>query len=221
MNRPALSVSGALNNIGSNQTVYMRGASAGRTLILMDGIPVNDPSVNNNDFDLNLISLNNVESIEICRGAQSTLYGSDAIAGVINIITVKKDVAKSLNIKATASAGNHNTFRGNVQLYGKANKFAYNIRYEKLVSEGFSSAYDSTGTKNFDNDAYNGDVASASLQYQLRSDFSLKAFIQYSRYKTDLDAAAFTDEKDYSVKNKSVITGFQWALSKKQCNHQR
>ena len=203
-----ISISGALNNLGSDQTVYLRGASAGRTLILMDGIPVYDPSVNNNYFDLNLISLNSVESIEICRGAQSTLYGSDAIAGVINIITIKKDVTKPFNIKATASAGNHNTFRENVQLYGKANKLTYNVRYEKLVSDGFSSAYDSTGIKNFDNDAYNGDVARASLQYQLTNDLSFKTFIQYSRYKTDLDAAAFTDEKDYSVKNKSVITGF-------------
>ena len=203
-----ISVSGALNNLGANQTVYLRGASAGRTLILMDGIPVYDPSVNNNYFDLNLVSLNNVESIEICRGAQSTLYGSDAIAGVINIITIKKDVTKPFNIKVTASAGNYNTFRGNAQLYGKANKFSYNIRYERLVSDGFSSAYDSTKTKDFDNDAYNGDVASASLQYQLTNDLSLKTFIQYSRYKTDLDAAAFTDEKDYSVKNNSVITGF-------------
>src|SRR4029079_1795445 len=43
-----VSISGALNNLGSDQTVYLRGASAGRTLILMDGIPVYDPSVNNN-----------------------------------------------------------------------------------------------------------------------------------------------------------------------------
>jgi vitamin B12 transporter len=84
-----ITISGALNNSGSNQTVYLRGSSAGRSLILIDGIPVYDPSVNNNYFDLNLISLNNVESIEVCRGAQSTLYGSDAVAGVINIITLK------------------------------------------------------------------------------------------------------------------------------------
>jgi vitamin B12 transporter len=203
-----ISISGALNNLGSNQTVYLRGASAGRTLILMDGIPVYDPSVNNNYFDLNLVSLNNVESIEICRGAQSTLYGSDAIAGVINILTLKKDITSPFNLKATVSGGNHGTYRGNLQLFGKANKFIYNIRYDKLVSNGFSSAYDSTGIKNFDNDSYNGDVASASLQYQVIKDLSFKAFMQYSRYKTDLDAAAFTDEKDYSVKNKGLITGF-------------
>src|SRR4051812_28494214 len=73
-----ITINGAYNNAGSVQTVFMRGASSGRTLILLDGIPVNDPSMINNEFDLNLFSLSQVEQIEICRGAQSTLYGSDA-----------------------------------------------------------------------------------------------------------------------------------------------
>ena len=117
-----VSVNGALNNIGTNQTVFMRGASSGRTLILLDGIPVYDPSLSGNEFDLNLLSLNDVERIEICRGAQSTLYGSDAVAGVINIITVKQGVTKPINAKATISGGNYGTFRGNAQLYGKTGK---------------------------------------------------------------------------------------------------
>jgi vitamin B12 transporter len=73
----------------------MRGSNAGRTLILLDGIPMNDPSTITIDFDLNMFSINEVERIEVCRGAQSTLYGSDAVAGVINIITVKKDINKN------------------------------------------------------------------------------------------------------------------------------
>ncbi|KAF0235749.1 MAG: iron complex outermembrane recepter [Chitinophagaceae bacterium] len=84
-----ITINGAYNNAGTNQSVFMRGAASGRTLILMDGIPVSDPSQINNEFDLNLFSINDVERIEICRGAQSTVYGSDAIAGVINIITIK------------------------------------------------------------------------------------------------------------------------------------
>jgi vitamin B12 transporter len=111
-----ITISGALNNPGSNQTVYVRGASSGRALILIDGIPVNDPSLINNEFDLNLISLNDVERIEICRGAQSTLYGSDAIAGVINILTTKNDIKKAFNTDVTLAAGNYGTYRGNVQV---------------------------------------------------------------------------------------------------------
>ena len=65
------------------------GASAGNILILLDGIPVNDPSVITNYFDLNFITLDQVERIEILKGGQSTLYGSDAVSGVINIISKK------------------------------------------------------------------------------------------------------------------------------------
>ena len=114
-----ITINGALNTAGAVQTVYMRGASAGRTLILLDGIPLNDPSTITTDYDLNLFSLNDVERIEICKGAQSTLYGSDALAGVINIITIKKDVQKPFNLKATLVVGNLSTTRTNLQLFGK------------------------------------------------------------------------------------------------------
>ncbi len=209
-----ITINGALNNLGTNQTVYMRGAASGRTLILVDGIPVNDATFITNDFDLNLFSLNDVERVEIARGAQSTLYGSDAVAGVINIITVKKDITKPFNVKATAAGGSYGTFRGNVQLYGKVEKLSYAARYGKLISKGFSSAYDSTGAKGFDSDGYNSDVASASLQYQLSNDLSIRTFIQSSHYKTDLDAGLFTDEKDYLVKNKSLIAGAGFTFRK-------
>ncbi|RYZ30303.1 MAG: TonB-dependent receptor [Chitinophagaceae bacterium] len=202
-----LSINGALNVLGSNQTVSMRGSSAGRTLILLDGIPVNDPTLINNEFDLNLISLNNVERIEVCRGAQSTLYGSDAVAGVVNIITMKNDIAKPFHVKATLSGGNFGTFRGNVQAFGKIGKLNYITRYGKLNSKGFSAAYDSTGTKGFDNDKYNSDVASAALQYAATENLSFRGFTQYSRYNNDLDAGVFADEKDFSIKNKSMMAG--------------
>jgi vitamin B12 transporter len=202
-----LTVNGSLNNIGSNQSVYMRGAGTGRTLVLLDGIPVYDPTLINNEFDINLVSLNDVERIEICRGAQSTLYGSDAVAGVINIITVKKDISKPFNVKATLSAGSFGMLRGNVQVYGNADKLTYTARYAKLKSDGFSSAYDSTGKNNFDNDSYDGDVANASLNYQAAPSISFRTFIQQSRYKSDVDNSIFTDEKDFFIKNKNTVAG--------------
>ncbi|HEX6426232.1 MAG TPA: TonB-dependent receptor, partial [Niastella sp.] len=202
-----VSVNGSLNNIGTNQSVYMRGAASGRTLILLDGIPIYDPSLSGNEFDLNLLSLNDVERIEICRGAQSTLYGSDAVAGVINIITVKQGVTTPINAKATLSGGNYGTFRGNAQLYGKTGKITYSARYAKLSTDGFSTAYDSTHNKGFDKDGFKGDVANASMQFQATPGLLFRGFIQYSQNKTDIDDAAYSDDKDYTLKNKSLITG--------------
>ncbi len=201
-----ITINGALNNLGTVQTVYVRGAASGRALILLDGIPVNDPSMINNEFDLNLFSLDNIDRIEICKGAQSTLYGSDAVAGVINIITVSGDVSKPFNVKATVSEGNLGTFRGSAQLYGKKDKFSYSIRHARLFTNGFSAAYDSTGKKNFDKDGYNGNVTNAQLVFQATSALSVKSFLMYSRYRAAIDAGVFTDEKDYTIDN-STLTG--------------
>ncbi len=203
-------INGAYNAPGSVQTVYMRGASPGRVLILMDGVPVNDPSFINNEYDMNFFSINEVERIEVCRGAQSTLYGSDAVAGVINIITINNNVSKPFNVKATTAYGSFNTFKGNVQLYGKKNKLSYNLRYARLQTNGFSSAYDSTAKNNFDKDAYEGNVASVTLQYQLSKGISFRAFTQYSGYNSNIDGGIFVDDRDYTIDNSVQTSGFNF-----------
>ncbi|TKK69825.1 TonB-dependent receptor [Ilyomonas limi] len=209
-------INGALNNMGSVQTVYMRGASSGRALILLDGVPVNDPSMINNEFDLNMFSLNDVERIEICRGAQSTLYGSDAVAGVINIITVKKDVTKAFNGAATVSAGNYGMLKGNTQLYGKAGKFNYTVRYARLHTNGFSSATDTITTphRKFDSDEYDGENVNAQLSYQATPALTVKAFALYSKYQAGIDAGVFRDDEDYTIHNKSFTGGAGFTFKK-------
>jgi vitamin B12 transporter len=211
-----ITINGAFNNAGTNQTVFMRGAGSGRTLILMDGIPVNDPSQINNEFDLNLFSINDVERIEVCRGAQSTLYGSDAVAGVINIITIKNNISKPVNLKATFSAGNLNTFRTNAQVYGKLNKLTYTARHARLNTNGFSTAYDSTGSKNFDKDGYHGNTSSGSFQYALTNRFLIKGFVLHSGYTSNIDAGVFNDDRQYQLKSNMLNTGggFQYKSPK-------
>src|ERR1700722_16298616 len=163
-------VSGSLNDPGTNQSIFIRGAGSGRVLLLIDGIPVTDPTQTDNSFDINLIPVSMIERIEISKGAQSTLYGSDAIAGVINIITIKSDIKKPFNGKASFSGGNYGTYNGNAQVFGKvANQLTYNVRYNRDHSDGFSQAYDSThGTGSkipFDHDGYRGDLVAGNLAW--------------------------------------------------------
>ena len=84
-----LTLSGSFSNPGKDKSIFFRGASSNYTLILLDGIPLNDPSGTGGTFDIRLIPLEQIERIEILKGSQSTLYGSNAIAGVINIISKK------------------------------------------------------------------------------------------------------------------------------------
>lgn len=209
-----LTINGSLNTAGSNQTIYMRGAATGRTLILIDGVPAYDPSFINTEFDLNLVSLNDVERIEICKGAQSTLYGSDAVAGVINIITIDKDVRKPVNVKSTIGYGSFNTFRANAQVYGRAGKWIYSARFARMSTEGFSAAYDSTGKAGFDRDGYLSNVASASLQYNATPFLSVRGFVHHTRYRNDVDASVFTDEKDFRIRNRNLMAGASFHYQK-------
>jgi vitamin B12 transporter len=220
-----LIVNGALNNTGSAQTVFLRGASSGRTLILIDGIPMNDPSMINNEFNLNLLSINEIERIEICKGAQSTLYGSDALGGVINLITTKSDINKLIHLNANMTAGNYGVFKSNVNASGKFGKFKYTARFNHQNSTGFSSAFDSTGTSNFDTDALFGNNFSASLAYQPNKTLTFNSFIQHRYYKTDVDNGPFSDARNFFSEDQAFFagTGFTYKKSKVSItgNHQK
>ncbi|MCX8020041.1 MAG: TonB-dependent receptor [Chitinophagaceae bacterium] len=212
-----LNIVGAYQTPGSVQTVFLRGASSGRTLILLDGIPVYDPSLINNEFDINLISLNDVERIEICRGAQSTLYGSDAIGGAINIITAKKDQSKPFQGTGLLQYGKLNTGRANVKVYGRiVEKLTYSGGFAKMTTDGFSAAHDKNNTGRYDDDKFNGNMGNFSLNYQIAPSLSARAYILNSEYKGDIDNAAFRDDKDYTLRNQSLYSGgaIQWKKGK-------
>lgn len=209
-----ITVNGASNNAGSVQTIFTRGASGGRTLVLLDGIPVNDPSFINNDLDLNLFATSSIERIEICRGAQSTLYGSDAIAGVINIITTSKDIRKPLQMNASSLLGSFGTQKNNLQIAGKKNKWTYAARIAHTNSKGFSAANDTTGKNNFDADYYKGLALHGQINYAATEYFSVKAFSMYNKYKAGVDAGVFKDDRDFTIKNSSLLVGTGFVYKK-------
>ena len=206
-NQAGLIINGSGNTAGTNQDVYMRGASAGKTLILVDGIPVYDVSGISGAYDLNFIAVDQVERVEILKGSQSTLYGSDAIAGVINVIT-KKGGAKKLGFTANLAGGSYGTFRGSVGINGTIRKTNYNIQYSKLNSKGFSSAYDEAGNNHFDKDGLDENVVRANMSQQITNKLSLRLNTQFSNYKADSDAGPFTDDADYTFKTNNLLVGF-------------
>ncbi len=188
-------VPGSQNILGSNQELYLRGS--GKVLLLLDGVPAYDASYISAGFDLNQLPVQSIERIEILKGGQSTLYGSDAVAGVINIIT-QKSGPKPIGVYAGFNAGSYDTYRGNAGINGKSKTTAFNINYNYVNSKGFSSAFDSSGNKNFDRDGFKQNAITGNFTATLTDKLQVRLNGQYSHYTTHLDGAAFTDDKDYT-----------------------
>lgn len=199
-------VNGSSNVLGTNQDVYIRGAAAGKTLILLDGVPVYDAAGISGAYDLNFISVDQVERVEILKGSQSTLYGSDAIAAVINIIS-KKEGPKKINATASIAGGNYHTYKASIGLNGTVKQTNYNVQYSKLYSKGFSTATDKTGTGNFDKDGMDENIFRANFSQKINEKFSICANTQFSHYKTDADAGPFKDDADYTITTRNTLVG--------------
>jgi vitamin B12 transporter len=189
-----LVINGANCNPGKDKSIFLRGAGSQYILILLDGIPVNDPSGVGGAFDLRLLPVDHVERIEILKGSQSTLYGTDAIAGVINIITKKKG-NKTIGGFGKVSYGSYRTFKGNVGVAGSTDLLDYNFSYTRFSTDGISEAKDEKGIGNFDKDGYKQNSFQLNLCIDAAEKLSLKPFIRYTDYDGKYDGGAFTDDK--------------------------
>ncbi|MCF8285598.1 MAG: TonB-dependent receptor plug domain-containing protein, partial [Chitinophagaceae bacterium] len=212
-----LSLPGALSNLGTVPSIYMRGAASGRTLILLDGAPVGDPSMISNEFDLNLVPLNQVERIEILKGAQSTLYGSDAIGGVINIITKSKG---SPFASGALSSGSYGTKQGNLQFNSSINKLNFTIGFENQNADGFSSAKDITNKGDFDKDGYQNNSFFVKAKYQIDTLWNVQLSSRKTAYKAAIDYGGFKDDKDNEFKNATTMNGLVLKYKKAKTNFQ-
>jgi vitamin B12 transporter len=215
-------ITGANSNTGKDKAVYLRGAKNEYTLILLDGIPVTDPSgIGGGAFDLRMIPIDQVERIEILKGSQSTLYGTDAIAGVINIITKKKG-DKRFGATALLSYGSYNTMKANVNVSGSTNIFDYNVGQTYFKTDGISEAKEESGNGNFDKDGYDQNSIQANFGIRPVKNITLRPFVRYSTFDGKYDGGAFLDEKNSTYASKLFNTGLngQFAFSKGALNIQ-
>ncbi|HEV2603997.1 MAG TPA: TonB-dependent receptor [Microvirga sp.] len=122
---------------GQVETVRVRGGESRHTLVLVDGIRVNDPSSTGREFDFSTIVLADVERIEVLRGPQSALYGSDAMGGIINIITKRGRTGVRGSIQALY--GSYNTKEVKGALSGGTDRVYYSLGFTGLDTDGFSA----------------------------------------------------------------------------------
>jgi len=108
---------------GGTTSVFMRGTNANHTKVLIDGIDVSDPSSPDGSFDFSQVLSSNIERVEVLRGPQSGLYGSDAIGGVINIVT--KAGSGPPQVRGSVEGGSFGTFNQTAGVSGSVSRFNY------------------------------------------------------------------------------------------------
>jgi vitamin B12 transporter len=180
--------------------VYLRGAAADQVLIEIDGVKMNMPDEVNNSYDFSFIPLDNIQRIEVLRGPQSTLYGSDAMSGVINIIT-KKGSGRP-NYFLNLEGGSFNTYKGLIGLNGSYEKTEYSLTLSKTKSGGVSSA-DKNLAGNTEADGYDTYNISSRLALSINENVNLNFFARFNKGNIDLDQAggAFGDDPTYKYKH--------------------
>src|SRR5579884_7379 len=158
---------------GSLTTASIRGGKDKFTLVLLDGVPVNDiTNILGGSVDLSAISTNNIERIEIVRGPLSSIYGSEAVSGVINIIS-RRDAKPTVDLQA--EGGSFGTGQGAITARGGNQKTSY----------GLSGSYFSIGDQ-VKSDAFSLGTATADIRYEPGANKALQAGI---RYQHDQDSS--------------------------------
>jgi len=170
--------------VGATASVHIRGGNAEHTLVMMDGVELNDPITPSRSIDLAHYSLDNVERIEVLRGPQSTLYGSDAISGVINIITRKGKGRPTINF--SSQAGSYGTFSGSTTLSGSSENIFFSLGTSFLQSAGFSAA-NQVYEGNTEKDGYQNLTFSGRLGFRLSDNLEFDFVVRRIETEIDID----------------------------------
>lgn len=173
--------------LGSASSIRLRGLPTGFSKIIIDNIELNDPTDINNSYQINNISLENIESIEILKGSQSVLYGQSAIGGVIKINT-KKGYS---NAQLQASYGSYDTKNLALQNSGHTGKLSYGMSATYLQSDGFS-AINEDRLNNAEDDSFKNTNLNLNLSYYLNQQLEISFQSQYIYSEIEIDGFNFT-----------------------------
>ena len=172
-------------SFGGVGTIRIRGASSSQTLVLVDGVPVNDASSPAGGYNFEYLNTSNIQSIEVLKGSQSTLWGSDAIGGVINIYTKQPE---STSFGASAEIGSFGLKRGSADINFAGSNSRFRVSTSKTSVDGISKADEKDG--NSEDDGFESESYSMSGSIDLDS-LILKGSLSYMESQVEYDSYGF------------------------------
>ena len=211
-NLAGVEILGNESTAGQNLSYSIRGGSNRQVVILIDGIVMNNPSSIANDYDLRLIPLDQIERIEITKGAASALYGSGASTAVINIKL--KEAKNGFKTQINTSVGSNNTqddknlnfknFKQSISLSNRFKKASVYFLFDNQNSSGMSAA---KGV-GFKDDPFKRQNILFKTGFRPSKKLKLSTLFNYNRYTTNYDAGGFSDA-DNLTKSEEVRFGLQ------------
>ncbi|MBM80915.1 MAG: ligand-gated channel [Planctomycetaceae bacterium] len=195
---------------GQITSVFLRGGKSEQTKVFLDGIPINDPSNAARSFDFGSLTLDNIERIEVLRGAQSTLYGSDAIGGVIYITTKRGD--GPLTVRATSAGGTFDTFNQSASLSGGNDKFYYSVGGSFYETNGFSAISKNRGGQ--ENDGFRNGTVSGRMGWIPTESIDVDYVFRYNDSDAQIDDSfTVSDDLIRKVLNESFFSRIQTRMT--------
>ncbi|MGJ0340474.1 TonB-dependent receptor plug domain-containing protein [Aliarcobacter cryaerophilus] len=178
--------------IGQTSSVYLRGMDSKRTLVLIDGIRYNDITTPNGAANFEHLMINDIERIEVIKGAQSSIWGADASAGVINIIT--KSSQDGTHGNASFEYGRYDTKIAKANISHKNENFDAKLGVVRVDTDGFSAkSPKSSEAKNYEDDGYENTTANLKLGYNF--DENNRVSTSYEIIDTKVNFDSTPDDK--------------------------
>lgn len=200
INRVAgIEINGNTSVFGQNLGYFVRGGRSNEVVIMIDGVQVVNPL--QNSFDLRFIDLDQVESIEINKGASSTLYGSGAATAVIDIRmkkgkkgTFNGTIGTLLGTNQTANSDDSGSiYQSNIGFNGREGKFNYLVNFSSFSSQGISAATDESGNNGFEDDPFRRNNIDVRAGYEFSDKFVVNGSFSASRFDNTFDSGSFAD----------------------------
>lgn len=201
-------------SFGGTTSIRIRGAASGQTMVLIDGIEVNDPSGTSNAFNFANLDVYSIERIEVLRGPQSTLYGSDALGGVVSITT--KRGKGPLSFSGFAETGSYGTSRFGGTAAGSDDTVDYRLSLSTVRSSGISKFDENLGGA--EPDSYENQTFSVAAGIDISSNLRAQGSFQYSHSEGEFDNSgsdsydAFSESRQINASGKIDWTVFNGML---------